>query len=639
MLNIILISLLINTITNFIKGGYPVAFNCGIWAFMGSSSRYFNKDKFNMLGVFNDNRGGDAAGFLAGKNIKHVVGKKYTDLIQDYILPPPKHNIILGHSRKASSGGKVIEYTQPFCYTENNKIIGGAIHNGTLYNELYLKNKYNVPEKFLYNDNEYNPNDTQILSYILMKNKDYSVLSEYKGAAAIIWEDKEKGLGYVFKGASKKYNYYGSSLEEERPLFMYTIEGKGIWFSSIESTLWMIAEEKNPDIKEVPSNQILIIEKGVIIDKIDINRSDSSQLKTYSNNNYNFNCNDNWKVKKNYSNKNTKQLGLNMPIVSNLVKANKDNDLYKFVNEAAKLTYCNDLIQFASGRYYLVDKECNRKLASGIIFLDQIGFETDSKDPESSVYYFLEGIMIKSHIEYQKAAKTLKKIIKGKFIPQECNSKTDISIRKNKFLSNYSIYPITNIKHEYLYTINTLDQKAYTGTFNPLFSYNEYFFTNGKLTMISPCSMNYPEIKDAINKINIYNNFYKTIVKDNYYKLKKDASVVIKYKDNDCHYGVLKSGSLEYIVNESDWEASNESDWDNSLKINNNLKGLTPDEQAWYDESFIDGVILKVNVIMKELDSIESDVIMESNTKSSSKVQSFIDKIRTSITQSELNII
>ena len=48
---------------------------CGIWAYSGKN---FNKYKFNILGIFNDSRGGDSCGLFLSNKKKKQIDKKDT---------------------------------------------------------------------------------------------------------------------------------------------------------------------------------------------------------------------------------------------------------------------------------------------------------------------------------------------------------------------------------------------------------------------------------------------------------------------------------------------------------------------------------------------------------------------------------
>ena len=49
--------------------------NCGLWAWSGSNVSLFNIDKFNILGFFNDDRGGDSSGRFMDRVVEKGIDK------------------------------------------------------------------------------------------------------------------------------------------------------------------------------------------------------------------------------------------------------------------------------------------------------------------------------------------------------------------------------------------------------------------------------------------------------------------------------------------------------------------------------------------------------------------------------------
>ena len=156
-----------------------------MFAFIGNNpTKYFNWDKFNTLGLFNDERGGDACGRVVNDKVVWGVDKvkKYVDLICEINNTPLriKSNTVLGHCRKASSGGKMDIYAQPVVLFKSDldmtkikdthmisglksmkdtDIVFSGIHNGTIENYLDLAEKYGIETL--------NHNDSRVLLSIL----------------------------------------------------------------------------------------------------------------------------------------------------------------------------------------------------------------------------------------------------------------------------------------------------------------------------------------------------------------------------------------------------------------------------------------------------------------------------------------
>ena len=247
---------------------------CGIFGYSGNN---FNKYKFNILGLFNDSRGGDSCGvFIGNKDKKQLAyGSDKTKLYSDFIasgveLDFNDVNFALGHCRKASVGGIGHAQAQPVVIRDaNDNIVFVMIHNGTLVNYKELADKYGV-------DYLHTETDSQIFGKTVWK-AGYRVLDEYDGAGAFIFWDSRDGDNTikVFKGASLYYEN-DKELYIERPLYtMYN--DNSMWFSSIESSLEFINDE-NYKIKSLDCNVLFTIMGGKIIGEDKVDRSQRKQI-------------------------------------------------------------------------------------------------------------------------------------------------------------------------------------------------------------------------------------------------------------------------------------------------------------------------------------------------------------------------
>ncbi len=98
-INIYLILLLISTIIYLIDPKRQAVLYCGIFAFYGDN-KYFSRDKFNILGIFNDSRGGDACGIGSNNYLETFCGthsKHFCNSIADF-KELPTSNFYLGHT-------------------------------------------------------------------------------------------------------------------------------------------------------------------------------------------------------------------------------------------------------------------------------------------------------------------------------------------------------------------------------------------------------------------------------------------------------------------------------------------------------------------------------------------------------------
>lgn len=268
---------------------------CGIYAWAGKDIKQFNVDKFNILGLFNIERGKDSCGISYDGEIYTGVGKDklYSDFILERDIQLTKYPTIIGHTRQASYGNTVNEHnTHPFGFGENNggyEFIG--CHNGTLYNDDVLAKRYNIEtreEKITVNAHgtktyEYRSKiDSEILLEIIHSSKSFDVLAEYNGGAALVFSNtNEPNVIYVWKGASKDFNYASQPVKEERPLCYYKESKNSLYISSLASSLLAIGGKLNKTVFTFDENTVYKITDGDISKaiKIKINREGATQKK------------------------------------------------------------------------------------------------------------------------------------------------------------------------------------------------------------------------------------------------------------------------------------------------------------------------------------------------------------------------
>ena len=132
---------------------------CGIFGFASNKNdKKFAVDKFAMLGIFNDKRGGDSCGAFIDGEINWGVDK--SKLFINFIRDTPfvssfkdTHvDIAVGHCRKASVGTIGLSTAQPveIRNEDTNEIEFVFTHNGTLLNHQELADKYlcKVPQHY-----------------------------------------------------------------------------------------------------------------------------------------------------------------------------------------------------------------------------------------------------------------------------------------------------------------------------------------------------------------------------------------------------------------------------------------------------------------------------------------------------------
>lgn len=334
---------------------------CGIWAWSGSSTTLFNPDKFNILGMFNDSRGGDASGKFMDRKLLKGIDKdaKFANLIKKYPTTIVRENTVaIGHARKASIGAKTAENAQPFTIYKDDKCIGVFMHNGTVTNIKELCEKY----KF-----EYNPSlsDSYHLGYLILTEGN-KILSEYIGSVACMWiKWNNRNRLYAFKGESK-YTKWATIMTEDRPLYIYQEdkkEGTSLWLSSMAESLesaFQIGEKDENQVLTLKANTIYCAEKGklYIIEQID--RTNAVEDKVY-------NATTNITAWETYKHKSW--LSEDESIVSN------------------KIT-------FYRGRYHI-----NGMLANGFYTLSNMGY----LDDKGKKLYFVHGVLVRDKEAYREA--------------------------------------------------------------------------------------------------------------------------------------------------------------------------------------------------------------------------------------------
>ena len=122
--------------------------------------------------------------------------------------------------------------------------------------------------------------DSEILLEIIYSTGKYHVLSEYIGAAALLFTNThEPNVAYVWKGASKMYNYASSKVEEERPLFYYKENKNSLYISSIKDSLLTIGGVDDKNVFTFEENTLYRITDGDIdnVEKLVISRANATQ--------------------------------------------------------------------------------------------------------------------------------------------------------------------------------------------------------------------------------------------------------------------------------------------------------------------------------------------------------------------------
>ena len=477
MVNITLILLLLHYIGLYIFKPKLDTLNCGIGGYIGNN---FNKYKFNILGLYNDTRGGDSCGVFVGKDDNKSVyyGHDKTKLYKNFVesgglkdvnLESPDFALL--HCRKASVGGVSLATAQPVVIRDGlGKVVFSMIHNGTLVNYKELADKYHVP----YNLNE---TDSQIFCKTVYK-AGYDVLSEYDGAGAFIFWDSRDGKDTIklFKGASLFYQN-DKALYVERPLYCIR-EDNSFWFSSMKESLEFINEGESK-IEDITTNILFTIRNGNVIAEDHIDRSDKKQSEKLQ---------VNWEKNRELNAKNQKN--------------NYNNDYNNYFDDYycegwSPRQYNNDIYGALTGKteaittppkfinkiYYDYDGlyKHNRELCDGPIEATKFGY-TGTVEPKKSMYYFVSGVLMMSYFDYLCATQ---------FVAQGFILDIDYVAA---YLAPYAYHPtctiVAGVDNEdlsiefYAYNETLRDIELFTGSFEPLFGFKKerYIVNLGGIT-------------------------------------------------------------------------------------------------------------------------------------------------------------
>lgn len=582
---IILILLIIHLLGIIIIKPKVNTLSCGIFAWAGKSVKTFNKAKFDIQGLYNDSRGGDSCGVTTDGEIYYGIGisKHYSAFLhkQGYEAPLLIPTVI-GHTRKSSSGTVNSNNAHPFGFGDYEKTFEFVgVHNGTLQNEDELAKNYNIETsvKSLNNFNinvwERNKIDSEILLEIIYKNKNFKVLSDYIGGAALLFTNTlEPNVLYAFKGASRFNSYDQGDGEDERPLYYYKESKNSLYISSLQESLEAIGGIANENLFSFSHNTVYKITDGNIFtaEKIEISRKNAHQRpftykKTYNVCGYEFGSKE--KVKdlewedlresaKNY-NTGKKEKGVEKileeesvrvyksPIIFNKLRYSRNGHLisgaaiwvkdYGFHSLGDDLEKADIKINNIIGRAF--------DMEYGYFYED--GVEPDEFDTEiiypftienkrtPPLFYFYEGIMLETRVDYYALSK---------------KSRTfDIWD-----LSEMSKHPVIQLKEANgqarLYESILWKRSSFTGNICPLGSSKVYYIEQGTLTATL---VKEKEEDNVFSAIALYNK-----------NLKSETLFDIKESDEK----LIQSKFVEFCELNNLEVSNSDEDEDEKIKIN-----------------------------------------------------------------------
>lgn len=501
--------------------------SCGIFGWFGKTPKKFNKDKFDKLGIYNVERGKTSCGVSLDGELFIGIGdqKIYSDFIKNRDITPKEFPYVLGHTRNASPGMPITpDNVHPFGFgslndSETYEFIG--VHNGTVYNSEKLAEKYKIEKKetkivinkFNVKTEESRTKiDSEILLEILYNSKNFKVLSEYNGTAALVFINlNEPDAVWVWKGASRTYTYANAESTEERPLFYFQETPNSLYISSIEDSLLTIGGKKDENVFTFDENTIYKIKQGNVskAEKIKVSRKNALQRESYSTGN----------TVNNYHtrNKRTEYEKISNSFFNNPNCRIKDKELNIFnevpvrdVSEYGKRPYFLKLRYLRNGHpitgiytwitgygfYYLTEHsldvaktmlktlvgksfkngefELNKKIT---LTHDFVPFESDFQI-EESVHFFVEGVKLKTNLDFAIFIDKKKK-----------HPNFDLKINDLSHCSQHPVCKILKTAPSVNFQDVLFEGKEFTGSIVPLGSEKRYYFKEGRLVHELPLTI------------------------------------------------------------------------------------------------------------------------------------------------------
>lgn len=499
--------------------------NCGIFGNFTKRPENINVSDFNILGIYNIERGKNSCGITYDGETHHGINadKLYIDFIKGRSIKPKLYPSIIGHTRQASPGNVIsLDNSHPFGFGDlNDGYAFVGVHNGTLKNHEDLAKKYDIELKVASGDTLRTKIDSEILLEILYKEKNFKVLSEYIGAAALVWQWlAEPNKVYLWSGASREYDYSYSKVEEERPLCVYLKSKNNMFVSSLLDSLSAIGGNKENSF-QIEYNTVYCVTDGDFknaqswkVSRENATQSEYSKGWVSSSKNYNLNgrhTDDFDSVEEYYGHMARKS---RHDYTQTFPKDNRSNTITLNIHEE-KLRYDQNSygkkIYFNKLRYYqnghtingvycyvknygfvflatsVKDAETNLQNKKGLAFNngeflkstnvnDFIPFKIDTKN--ISLFYFVEGVQMKTALDYFAMSRVKKELKAGTYLPYR-----DLSyVSKHPVINISTSGNISKEKQEILYggvLCNTIN-----GGICPLGSEKVYYISNGNLTKL-----------------------------------------------------------------------------------------------------------------------------------------------------------
>lgn len=620
------------------KNGKSDVLGCGIF---GNATKRVNQleiSSFNILGIYNIERGRNSCGVTYDGKLFHGIDgtKIYTDFMKKNVLKPKLTPVIFGHTRSASVGNLVTEEnTHPFGFGYNESVFQMCgVHNGTLKNHKELAEKYGIEttvsfqKKYATTEGYYSTTrdkiDSEILLEILWKTKEYNVLKEYVGTAALVWTwPEEPNKVYLWSGASKlDPKDDEAKMFEERPLCVFKKSKNNMFFSSLEESLHSIGATEETS-KQINYNTVYCVTDGDFDNatKTIVSRKKSSQNEEVfkRTNNYSsrhpyhgYGDYEEWEDAYDLTGWNATKVThkeKDKPKVNIFDELENENStdskiVYKKLRYWRNGHLISGIHVYITGYgYKFVDSNYDFAIKAsenyrGYPFDDgdflrstinpsnlPIPFKTTEKVP---LYFFVEGVLLRNFLDYNiLSARKRENGYKGNFNYSE--------------LSYMSRHPVISLnsdgdaKHQgALY-----EGKLYSGTFSPLGISKTYTFEKGNLSVIKKIDLDKEKevIQTSLPLIvpATHSAYNKKVADEAYNNIKKWE---LEYEEGikNTIGNAKKANAFEQSLEEFDFEEIDEEDEDTEQEIF---------EQEINEAEFIQETI---NISFTEISAILNDL-------------------------------
>ena len=532
-IKIILILLIIHLLGVIIFKPEINVLSCGIFGWAGKNVKTFDKAKFDIQGLYNNSRGGDSCGVSTDGEIYYGVtlSKNYADFLhrQGY-ESPVSIPVVIGHTRKSSSGSVNSDNAHPFGFGDHEKAFKFVgVHNGTLHNQAEIAKEHglktSVEEMNTFGVNVWKRNkiDSEILLEVIYQNKNFKVLSDYIGGAALLFTNiLEPNVLYAFKGASRYDDYDKGADIEERPLYYYKESKNSVYISSLQESLEAIGGIANENLFSLSPNIVYKITDGNIdnAEKFEITRRNAHQKpvtikKTYNVCGYEWDArrggrelNTEWedlrteskKTKEDEKIQNEKDVRIyKSAITFNRLRYNRNGHLlngvctwvkeYGFVPISKTSKTIEEQVERMIDRNF--DLEYGYFVEDGVNSVEDeftiIPFSSENKRIPF-LFYFYEGIMMETKIDYDAVSQKIK----------------HYTIWDLSEMSKHPIVELTKINNKSnLYQSILHKRTSFTGNICPLGSSKIYYISQGEL--VNSTLVEKDDNKDDFSAVDAYN--------------------------------------------------------------------------------------------------------------------------------------